>query len=121
CCSKGEAVVEAGGGIGGGGGGRVGEGNGRGAAFVDRAVVREGRGRGDVIDGHRRVVIGVAVVLVEKTAIERIGAVVVEGERGGGSRTGRGVAAGEASRGQGEAVMEAGGRIGGRGVRGAAE
>src|SRR5262249_1348259 len=85
---EGEAGVVAGRGVRRRGVGGVGEGDGRGAGFVDRPAVCEGRGRGDIIDDHCRLIIRVTVVLVEDPAKDRVAAVVVEGERCRGGRTG---------------------------------
>src|SRR5205085_2020922 len=71
----GEHVVEAGGRVSLRRVGRVREGDGRGAPLVHRAVVREGRGRRDVVDLDDGGVVGVAAVLVEDAAVDRVAAV----------------------------------------------
>src|SRR5205085_1454369 len=88
----------------------VGEADGRRAALVDRSVVGQRGGGRHVVDADRGAAIGVAVVLVEDAALDRVAAVGGVGGGCAGAGAGSGVGGGQAG-GQpvaGKAVVEAG-------------
>src|SRR5207249_9847326 len=65
------------------------EGHGRRRTFVDRAVVGQGRGRGDAVDRDRARVLADAAVLVPDLALDAADAVVVgRAGRAGSARVG---------------------------------